>query len=135
GERLILAIGRLSSEKGHADLVEAFARLRRHRPDLPVRLAIVGGGPESQRLDALARELGIRSRVKLLGGVYPAHPLYGAADLAVLPSHSEGSPNALLEAAAHRVPIIATLVGGVPDTWRHGYDALLVAPRAPVALA
>ena len=65
----------------------------------------------------------------------PARSSYAGADAAVLPSHSEGSPNALLEAAAYRLPIVATAVGGVADTFVHGRSGLLVPPRRPAALA
>jgi glycosyltransferase involved in cell wall biosynthesis len=57
------------------------------------------------------------------------------ADLMVLPSHSEGSPNVLLEAMAAGLPIVATRVGGVPEIVCHGQTAILVEPRKPRALA
>jgi glycosyltransferase involved in cell wall biosynthesis len=57
------------------------------------------------------------------------------ADLMVLPSHSEGSPNVLLEAMAAGLPIVATRVGGVPEIVCHRQTAILVEPRKPLALA
>ena len=62
-------------------------------------------------------------------------PYYAAADVFVLPSHSEGSPNALLEAMAARLPIVATRVGGVPEILTHEDTGILTAPRDPAALA
>lgn len=134
-EHLIVSIGRLSHEKGHRDLIEAVGRLQQRRPDLRVRLVIAGGGPLQDRLTALAHRIAEPGTVRLLGNVCPAHPLYAGADLAVLPSHSEGMPNSLVEAAAYGLPIVATSVGGVPEMTRNGESALLVPPRNPAALA
>jgi glycosyltransferase involved in cell wall biosynthesis len=60
---------------------------------------------------------------------------YALADLFVLPSHSEGSPNALLEAMAAGLPIVATSVGGVPEIITSGVDGLLVPAGRPPAIA
>ena len=72
--------------------------------------------------------------VTLTGQVASAEPYYGIADLAVLSSLSEGSPNALLEAMAARVPVVATAVGGIPEIVSDRESALLVPPRNPEAL-
>lgn len=134
-ERLIVSIGRLSHEKGHRDLIEAVGILQHRRPDLRVRLVIAGGGPLQDRLTALAHRVARPGTVRLLGNVCPAHPLYAGADVAVLPSHSEGMPNSLVEAGAYGLPIVATSVGGVPEMIGNGESALLVPPRNPTALA
>jgi glycosyltransferase involved in cell wall biosynthesis len=134
-ERVVVCVGRLSEEKGHADLVDAIAMLRAQAPALPLRVVIAGDGPERNALAARAARLGVGDRIGWLGFVPRAHDLYAAADAAVLPSHSEGSPNALLEAAAYRVPIVATAVGGVAEILTHGESGLLVRARRPDALA
>ncbi len=133
--RLILAVGRLSHEKAHHDLLEAFARLRTDsaRPDL--KLVIVGDGPERTRLEKQAASLDIASDVKFMGQQSDVHAYYAIADVLVLPSHSEGSPNVLLEAMAARVPIVATSVGGVPELVQHQETALLVRPNATGEMA
>jgi glycosyltransferase involved in cell wall biosynthesis len=135
GESLVLAIGRLSREKAHVDLVQAFAHLRRAHPEIKAKLVIVGDGPERSRIEAAAATLGIGERVLLTGQLSDVRPYYAAADLFVLPSHSEGSPYVLLEAMAARIPIVATAVGGVPEMVENEESALLVAPRAPQAMA
>ena len=104
--------------------------------DVPVRdrlsLIIVGDGPERARLEARARNAGVPVRFE---GFQPCvDPYYAAADLFVLPSRSEGSPNALLEALAAGCPAIATRVGGVPEIVEHGVSASLVAPDNPLEL-
>jgi len=99
-----------------------------------VHLLIVGEGPERARIEASIRDLGLSQVVTLTGQVPSAEPFYAIADLAVLSSLSEGSPNALLEAMAARVPVVATAVGGIPAIVSDRESALLVAPRNPDAL-
>ena len=67
--RVVVCIGRLSFEKGHADLVDAMAILRAHAPSLPVRLVVAGDGPERDRLAARAAQAGIGDIVSWLGFV------------------------------------------------------------------
>ena len=132
-ELVILAVGRLSAEKGHADLLAAFdLATPRSRPE-SVRLVIVGDGIERGRLVGRARHL--EGRVLFVGHQADTWPWFGIADLFVLPSHSEGSPMALLEAMCSRLPIAATCVGGVPEMVENEVSALLVPGRSPRALA
>jgi len=79
--------------------------------------------------------LWLAGNVILTGQQSSAEPYYGIADLAVLSSRTEGSPNALLEAMAAGVPLVATAVGGVPEIVNHGETALLVKPGDARALA
>jgi glycosyltransferase involved in cell wall biosynthesis len=76
-------------------------------------------------LHALIGELGLRERVHLLGDVADTVALYEAIDLFALSSLREGLPNALLEAMAMRVPVVAAAVGGVPAVVRDGENGLL----------
>lgn len=135
GTRLVLAVGRLSREKGHADLVRSFAAVRGLHPGLNVRLVIVGEGPERDRVEAEARALGVFGHVVFAGHTSDVRPYYAAADVLALPSHSEGSPNVLLEAMAAGLPVVATAVGGVPEIAEDGESALLVPAREPRAFA
>ncbi|MDQ3747284.1 MAG: glycosyltransferase, partial [Acidobacteriota bacterium] len=135
GERVVLTVGRLSREKAQADLLRAFARLARENSEVRARLVLVGEGPERAALERLAAELGIGGRVVFAGQTSDVAPFYAAADLFALPSHSEGSPYALLEAMAAGVPVVATRVGGVPEIVSDGESALVVAPRDDEALA
>ena len=129
---VILAVGRLSEEKGHADLIEAFGRL-----DEPATenwfLVLAGDGPERAHLERLAAPLG--KRIKFLGHVRDIRAVYGLADVFALPSHSEGSPLVLFEAIAAGLPILATKVGGVPEVVTDGESALLVPAQDVDALA
>lgn len=125
---VILAVGRLSQEKGHIDLLEAFRRVREGRPGAV--LMIVGDGPERTRLEQAAGP-----GVIFAGQVRDTASYYAAADVLALPSHTEGSPNVLLEAMAVNLPAAATAVGGIPEIVRDRESALLVAPRSPELLA
>lgn len=135
GERVVLSVGRLSKEKAHADLIEAFRLLRTTNPNSSCWLVIVGDGPERAGLETAARASGQNDRITFAGQVSDVQPFYAAADVFVLPSLSEGSPNVLLEAMAAEVPIVATAVGGVPEIVADEESALLVPPKNPQALA
>jgi glycosyltransferase involved in cell wall biosynthesis len=134
-ERVVLSIGRLSREKAHLDLIEGFKLLREDIPDISLKLIIVGDGPERSRLEAAAESFGVKELVVFAGQVSDVQSFYGIADVLALPSHSEGSPNVLLEAMAANVPVVATAVGGIPEMVENNESALLVAPDDPPALA
>ena len=132
---VILTVGRLSREKGHADLLRSFARLRAMNPGRDLRLVIVGEGPELDGLRQLRTSLGLDAVVVFTGQQSVVRPYYAMSDVFVLPSHSEGSPNVLLEAMDARLPVVATAVGGVPEIATHERDALLVPARDSLAMA
>ena len=132
-ELVVLSVGRLSSEKGQADLLEAFAQVRRTHAQQSLRLVLAGDGPDKENLMQLAAPQG--DRVVFAGHLRDPWPLFHAADIFALPSHSEGSPLVILEAMAAALPIVSTAVGGVPETLQDRKTALLVPPRQPAALA
>lgn len=132
GEQIVLCVGRLSREKGQQDLISAFQRLLGMQPEGTLRLLVVGDGPDRERLEKLAEPF--RSRVLFTGEVADPWPFFHAAQVFALPSHSEGSPLVVLEAMAAGVPIVATTVGGIPETLRDRESALLVPAGDPEAL-
>ena len=133
--RVILSVGRLSSEKGHADLLAAMRLLLRDQPQLAIKLILVGDGIERPSLERAAAAADLAPSVMFAGQCSNVWLYYSLADVFVLPSHSEGSPNVLLEAMAAGVPIVATKVGGVPETVEDSRSALLVPPSEPAAMA
>jgi glycosyltransferase involved in cell wall biosynthesis len=135
GERVVLSVGRLSREKGHADLVRALGHLAETNPAPDFKAVIVGDGPERAALEALAASLRLKDRIIFAGHADDVRPFYAVADVMALPSHSEGSPLALLEAMAAGVPVVATAVGGVPEVAADGETALLVPAHDPRAFA
>ncbi len=128
---VLLSVGNLIRAKGHDIAIRALAALP------GVTLLIAGDGPERGALAALARTLGLDERVRLLGRQpHEALPgLYGAADLLVLATQSEGWPNVLLEAMACGTPAVATGVGGIPEVVTAPAAGRLMASRTPEALA
>ena len=128
--KVILAVGRMSREKAHSDLISAFTRLRMALPGTDLKLLLVGDGPERTRLEALSVD-----GVLFAGHLRDVAPYYAVADLLALPSLVEGSPNVLLEAMAAGVPVVATEAGGIPEIVRHEESALLVPPSDPASLA
>jgi glycosyltransferase involved in cell wall biosynthesis len=125
-----IVVANLLPYKGHTDLLDALAML-----ETPPRVALVGEGPERDTLTRLVRSRGLTGTVEFVGTVPDARPLFLTHQFAVLPSHQEGLPNAVLEAMAAGLPVITTAVGGVPEIVVDGVTGMLVPPHAPRALA
>ena len=134
-EKILLTVGRFSKEKGHADLVEALAHLLRLRPDSDWKALWVGSGPAQPALEQLAESRGVAGRIVFAGFQSAVTPFYAASAIVVVPSHSEGSPNVVLEAMAARVPIASTTAGGVPEIVADRETAMLSPVRDPRAIA
>ena len=100
------------------------------------RLVVVGQGPLRPALEQLAVQLGIADRVRFAGSLAQTElpRWYRAADVFVLPSHSEGVPNVLLEASACGTPWVASRVGGIPEIAHLG-TSRMVTPNTPGELA
>ncbi len=130
---VLTCLGRLSPEKGHRDLLDALARVRREGSDFTAVFA--GDGPDRSSLERDAAQAGLHDRVLFLGHVSPPNPVLEETDLLVLPSHTEGLPNVLLEALLMEVPVLATAVGGTPEVVEEGVTGRMVEPRDPAALA
>jgi glycosyltransferase involved in cell wall biosynthesis len=96
---------------------------------------IIGDGPERARLMALSEGLGLTGRVRFPGQQGDIWRWLAALDVFALSSDWEGMSNALLEAMAAGLPVVATEVGGTPDVVVNGATGLLVPPRDPTALA
>jgi glycosyltransferase involved in cell wall biosynthesis len=105
GDPIVVAAGRLGRAKDFPTLVRAFARLCETRP---ARLMILGEGRQRSRLERLAAGLGVADRLALPGFVDNPYAFMAHADLFVLSSVWEGSPNVLIEALAAGVPVVAT---------------------------
>jgi len=124
----LLYIGRLSSEKGIAPLMEGVLRLKR-KYGLAPELTIAGSGPEEDQLKEYVRTLGIGEDVRFLGYVRDnaeLSRLYQGSDVFILPSYTEGVPKVILEAMANGLPVVTTAVGGIPEIVQDGLNGLLV---------
>ena len=92
-ERVVLSAGRLSREKGHKYLIDAVSTIVSALPQLRLKLLIAGNGPFERKLNAQVDKKGLQQCVNLVGHRSDINGLYSIADLFVLPSLSEGSPN------------------------------------------
>ncbi len=128
GDRVVAVYaGRLTAQKRVDLLLQAWAALpSRHRPQ-PL-LLVLGDGPQAAELAGLAQALGISGAVRFLGTVAEVAPFLRAADLFVLPSRAEGMSNALLEAMACGLPVVASDVGAARDLLGQEEGGRLVPP-------
>jgi sugar transferase (PEP-CTERM/EpsH1 system associated) len=126
-------VGRLQPVKGTSYLLEAWALLASDHPD--AILLLVGGGPQQAALERMSRRLGISERVRFLGDRADVPDLLRGMDVFALPSVWEGMPNAVLEAMAVGLPVVATAVGGTPEVVVDGVTGLLVPSGDSDALA
>ena len=133
GALLLGAVGRLSPEKDYANLLAAMAKVQKHVPT--ARLFIVGDGELRERLEIQAQSLGLSDVVTFTGIRDDVPEILAALDIFVLSSRREGLPLAVLEAMAAGLPVVATVVGGVPEVVVDGVTGFLVPPLNPVALA
>jgi glycosyltransferase involved in cell wall biosynthesis len=131
--RIVCAAGRLSPEKGFANLVEAAELVAKSDPD--IGFVIFGEGPLRGQLTRMISERNLRDHVVLPGFRKNIEDFLPHADVVALPSYTEGLPVIVLEALAARVPVVATAVGGVPEVIENGVNGYLVPPGDPPALA
>jgi glycosyltransferase involved in cell wall biosynthesis len=134
-DTLALAIvANLIPYKGHADLIEALGAIAGQIERDWVLLVAGRDDGLGQALAKRANELGLSRHIRWLGPISDVPALLRASDIAVLASHEEGSPNALLEYLTAGLAAASTRVGGVTDIVTDEVDALLVPPRDPAAL-
>lgn len=126
-EIIIGSAGRLSSEKAHINLINAF-RLLPDRLQAKCRLVIAGNGPQKEELIAAANKHQLEKRFILTGFISDMRSFYKAIDIFCLPSLTEGMPLTILEAAASRKPIIASEVGSIGDLIKDSSDGFLATP-------
>lgn len=124
----VICVGRLSSEKGHAGLLEAFASLIAR--GVRARLVLVGDGPERDALIRQSAALGLEDNVEFAGrkNERDVQLEIAKSDLLVLPSFMEGLPVVLIEAMAIGVPVVASCVAGIPELIDDGTEGLLFRP-------
>jgi glycosyltransferase involved in cell wall biosynthesis len=125
GDRFVVGwVGRMTAVKRTDDVLEAFRLVREQGVD--ACLCLVGDGPDRERLEQRASELGVIRDTLFLGYQEDVAPYYAAFDALVLPSANEGTPVSVIEALAAGTPVVATRVGGVPDVVREGEEGFLV---------
>jgi glycosyltransferase involved in cell wall biosynthesis len=132
-ELLVGFVGRLVRDKGVVELMEAWQAIHACRRD--VHLLVIGTFEQRDAIPtATARLLGTDPRVHVVENTFDMPAWYAGMDLVVLPTYREGFPNVLLEAAAMRLPVVATHVVGCVDAVQDGVTGILVPPRDAAAL-
>lgn len=132
-DKLVVCAGRLSPEKGQADLLQAISKIGQRSEDCT--FVFCGDGPCRNELESRAKSLGLCERVRFAGFRRDLQQIFEAMDLLVLPSHTEGLPNVVLEAFSCGKTAVATCVGGVPELVEHGQNGILVPPGKPESIA
>ena len=126
-------VGRMSQEKGHSALIDAFALV--HRKFAHVRLRLLGGGGLETTLKQQVHDLGLDGVVEFCGFGNDVPGFLRTLDVYVLPSWSEAQPLGLMEAIASGLPVVATAVGGVPNIVQTTDSGWLCEPNNPEGLA
>jgi glycosyltransferase involved in cell wall biosynthesis len=130
---VLLAVARLAPQKGVDVAIRALPRIRESISD--AALVVLGEGPERERLEALARTLGVADAVHMPGRAGDVASWYRRADLLVHPARWEGFGLALLEAMLAELAVVASAVSAVPEVVADGVTGVLVPPDDAEALA
>jgi N-acetyl-alpha-D-glucosaminyl L-malate synthase BshA len=122
GEKILMHISNFRKVKRIEDVIRVFDQVRKK---MPVKLLLIGDGPERTHIERLCRELNTCDDVKLLGKVVNPEEHLLLADLFLLPSETESFGLAALEAMASHVPVISSNTGGIPEVNTHGVSGYL----------
>ena len=135
GEFLVTTVGNIRRVKGHDLFIKAAAAIMPQFPN--VSFSIAGDVLDSvyfAELQSLVRDLGLADRFRFDGGVADLRRYLAVADIFVLPSRSEGFSNALIEAMAASLPVVATAVGGNAEAVQDGDTGFVIPSEDPAAL-
>lgn len=130
---IIISVGRLVEIKGHDIVIEAMCHIR--KCFRPVKLLIVGDGPEKEKYARMIQDKRLEDIVMLLGFRDDIPDLLNSADCFVLASRSEGLSCSILEAMAAGLPVVTTDVGGNSELVENNISGYLVPPEEPIMLA
>ena len=130
---IFLYAGRLAPEKRLDLFLQSFSSTLKEAPAPPF-FAVVGTGPEEEALKSRSGALGVQDKVKFFGPRHDVSKFCQAADVFVLPSVSEGLPNAVLEAMSSSLVVLASGVGGLLDLVQDGVNGFLFEPSRPEQL-
>lgn len=131
----ILFLGRLDKQKGLVELLEAARKLSECGREF--HLTIVGDGGDKKELISLHRKLNLKNRVSFYGAASNTEEirsLYRDADVYIIPTYHEGFPRTIYEAMIFGTPVITTMVGGIPDLMKDGYNCKAITPRSVISI-
>jgi glycosyltransferase involved in cell wall biosynthesis len=126
-------VAALRPEKNHELFLQTAAKVHAQVPQ--ARFLVIGDGPRRAALEAMRDELALGDVVRFLGTRSDVPALLALLDVLLLTSHMEANPVSILEAMASETPVVATRVGSVPETVRHGQTGYLVEPGDAEAMA
>lgn len=138
-----VTIGRMTEKKGHIHTINAFVKMIRQRPDLDIRLHIIGDGPLYEEMRALIHSFSAQDKIILHGALQHEDVVrfLERAHIFVLPSVTaasgdmEGIPVVLMEAMAMGIPVVSTYHSGIPELIEDGVSGLLIAEKDESGLA
>lgn len=122
GEKILVHTSNFRPVKRIEDILHAFAKLKEQ---LPVKLLLIGDGPERSRVQQLCKELNTCDSVQLLGKLKRPEKIMAISDLYIQASEHESFGLSALEAMACGVPVVSTDPGGIPEVVEHGVSGLL----------
>ncbi len=122
GEFILAHVSNFRPVKRVMDVVKVFEKIRK---ELPVKLMLIGDGPDLHVAEVYCREKGLSDDLKVLGKVKDTERVLAVADLFLLPSESESFGLAALEAMAAAVPVISSNTGGIPEVNKHDFSGFL----------
>jgi N-acetyl-alpha-D-glucosaminyl L-malate synthase BshA len=122
GERLIVHTSNFRKVKRIDDAIKVFCRLRQQ---IPVKMLLIGDGPERRRIEQLCQDNGLMDDVRFLGKLDAIEEVLSVADLFLMPSEKESFGLAALEAMACEVPVISSNAGGLPELNVHGVTGFM----------
>ena len=122
GEKIITHISNMRKVKRIPDVIDIFHKINAEEPSI---LLMLGEGPEREKAEQQARDLGILDHVKFLGKTNEVYKLLCMSDLFLLPSETESFGLAALEAMAAKVPVISSNAGGLEEVNVHGETGYL----------
>ncbi len=122
GEKLVVHTSNFRKVKRVEDVVAVFQKLRK---EIPVKLLLVGDGPERTKIEGICRECAFCDDIRFLGKLEAVEEVLSVADLFVMPSEKESFGLAALEAMACEVPVVSSNAGGLPELNIHGFSGYL----------
>ncbi len=132
GIPILVHVSNFRRVKRIPDVIDVFARVR---TQIPVRLVLVGDGPERTRAEEDVQQRGLQDDVRWMGKSTDVERILSMSDVFLLPSESESFGLAALEAMASYVPVVATRAGGLPEVVDHGDSGYLEAVGDTQAMA
>ncbi|MBC7553069.1 MAG: N-acetyl-alpha-D-glucosaminyl L-malate synthase BshA [Taibaiella sp.] len=122
GERILVHVSNFRPVKRVEDVIKIFNNVRK---EIPSKLLMIGDGPERQKVEDMAREMGIYNDIRFLGKQEQISEILSISDLFILPSASESFGLSALEAMACSVPVISSNAGGLPEINEQGVTGFL----------